>query len=258
MTGAHQENSESAVMRARDQVIELLTSSHAGDRLPGERELAQRIGVARMTLRRAIESLIIDGLIERRPGSGTYTTRPIVAAEMRLASFSEEMRRKGLSPSSRVISLRKISASVQVATKLRIPEGEEVYQCTRLRLADNQPIALETLHIPSRYVPYINEKDLESSLYDFLMKNYNIRITEAKTVITAIVPNKTSAALLSIDIKTPCLQVSMVDRDQNGRIIMSAKCIYRGDRYEVQIDATGRTAQPVNKQPMARNSRSVS
>jgi len=258
MSSAHQENSESAVMRARDQVIELLTNSQAGDRLPGERELSQRIGVARMTLRRAIEGLIIDGLIERRPGSGTYTTRPIVAAEMRLASFSEEIRRKGLSPSSRVISLRKIAASIQVATKLRIPEGEEVHQCTRLRLADNQPIALETLHIPARYVSNITEEDLEGSLYDALMKNYNIRVAEAKTIITAIVPNKSSAALLGIDLKTPCLQVNMLDRDQNGRIIMSAKCIYRGDRYEVQIDATGRTAQPLNKQMMTRNNRNVS
>ena len=258
MSHTIEENSDSAVMRAREQVIDLLKNSEAGDRLPGERELAPRFGVARMTLRRAIESLIIDGLIERRPGSDTYTTRPIVAAELRLASFSEEMRRKGLSPSSRIISLRKISAGVQIATKLRIPEGEEVHQCTRLRLADNQPIALETLHIPARYVPQVNEKDLESSLYDFLMKKYKIRISEAKTVITAVVPNKTSAALLSIDTKTPCLQVRMIDRDQNGRIIMSAKCIYRGDRYEVQIDAKGRTVQPVNKQFISTNNRSVS
>ena len=252
------DNSESAVKRARDQVIELITNSQTGDRLPGERELSQRIGVARMTLRRAIETLIIDGLIERRPGSGTFTTRPIIAAEMRLASFSEEMRSKGLSPSTRIVSLRKIASTVQVATKLRIPEGEEVYQCTRLRLADNQPIALETLHIPTRYVSHLNAADLEDSLYEALFKNYKIRIVEAKTLITAITPNKSSAALLEIDTKTPCLQVNMIDRDQSGRVVMIAKCIYRGDRYEVQLEATGRTVLPVNKIMMARNTRNVS
>ena len=123
MREAHENNSDSAVSRAREQIIEILEILRVGERLPGERELARRIGVARMTLRRAIEGLIADGFLERRPGSGTYARRPIVAAEFRLASFSDEMRRRGIRPGSRIISFRRSKSTQLMARKLGIHVG---------------------------------------------------------------------------------------------------------------------------------------
>ncbi|NCU89519.1 MAG: GntR family transcriptional regulator [Actinobacteria bacterium] len=252
------ENSDSAVIRARDQVIALLAILQVGERLPGERELSKQIGVARMTLRRAIESLISDGLLERRPGSGTYARRPIVAAEFRLASFSEEMKRRGLVPGSRVVSFRKSKANQQIARKLRILPEEEIFICVRLRLADGQSIALETLVIPVKLAPDLIESDFEGSLYQALQRKHGIRVTEANSGISAITPTKANAALLNIDQSKPCLQVDMIDKDQHGRILMSAKCIYRGDRYELQLDATAKNMTPNEKGQQTRKSREVS
>lgn len=235
-----QESTDSAVTRSREQIIELLEILKAGERLPGERELSKRIGVARMTLRRAIEGLITDGFLERRPGSGTYARRPIVAAEFRLASFSEEMRRRGIRPSSRIISFRRSKANQQISRKLQIEVGTEVFVCVRLRLADDQAIALETLAIPVELIPKLEESDFQDSFYYSLSKKFGIRVTEAKSTISAISTSKTNADYLGIAQNKPCLQVDMIDRDQFGRILMYARCIYRSDRYEVQIEATSR------------------
>ena len=231
-------NPDSMVMRVREQLIEILEILQVGEKLPGERELAKKYGVARMTLRSAIESLIVDGYLERRPGSGTYARRPIVAAEFRLASFSEEMRRRGIKPSSRVLSFRRAKANQQVAKKLEIPVGTGVFSCVRLRLADEQSIALETLTLPISYLPDLEESDFAGSLYEAFQEKYQVRIIEAKSTISAIKPSRESANLLGISRENPCLHIDMVDKDQFGRLLMYARCTYRGDRYEVRLDAT--------------------
>ena len=247
MREAHENNSDSAVSRAREQIIEILEILRVGERLPGERELARRIGVARMTLRRAIEGLIADGFLERRPGSGTYARRPIVAAEFRLASFSDEMSRRGIRPGSRIISFRRSKSTQLMARKLDIHVGTEIFVCTRLRLADDQAIALETLAIPVELIPKLQESDFQESLYQALQKNYGVRVMEAKSTISSISVSKTNANLLGISQNKPCLQVDMIDKDQHGRVIMYARCIYRGDRYEVQLDATSRQSSSTLK-----------
>lgn len=235
---------ETAVARAREQIVELLEVLQVGERLPGERDLSKRIGVARMTLRRAIEELIVDGFLERRPGSGTYAKRPIVATEFRLVSFSDEMRRRGIQPGSKVISFRRAKANQQVSRKLQISLGDEIYLCVRLRLADDQAIALETLAIPIGLTPGLDESDFKDSLYQAMQKKYGVIVTEAQSTISAVTANKTNANLLDIPQSMPCLEVDMVDRDQFGRLFMYARCIYRGDRYEVRVNATS-TSSPV-------------
>lgn len=227
----------SQVTRVVDQLLLLISELPAGGKLPSERDLASDFDVARMTLRRAMDQLIHRGLLDRRPGSGTYIAKPLVASELRLASFSEEIRAKGFEPKTKVINLKRKKATTNTALQLRIPENEEIFVFTRLRMADQDPVALETTKIPCRYVPELTEDELTGSLYDLLFHQYGIRIVTAKTEISAMAPSAEEAGLLDIPQSHPCLELEMNDFDQRGRLIMAAHCIYRSDKYKLSIAA---------------------
>jgi DNA-binding GntR family transcriptional regulator len=227
-------------------LLDLIESAGVGERLPSERELAGRWGVARMTLRKAIERLIEEGRLERRHGSGTYTAQAPYARLFGLSSFTEDMRQRGLTPSSKVLRLRKVRASADTASRLQIPVGEDVLRFTRLRLADGEPMALETVLIPSADVPDLSTKDLAGSIYEVLWDRYRISTASAQTTITPVLPDERSAAALGIPSSQPCLHIDMTDLDNRGRTIMVADCLYRGDRYELTIDLAA-PAFPITK-----------
>src|SRR5215475_12839970 len=152
----------------RIRLLDLVESAGVGERLPSERELAARWGVARMTVRKAIERLIEQGRLERRHGSGTYTAQAPYARLFGLRSFTEDMRQRGLTPTSKLLRLRKLRASTVVASRLRIPAGEDVFKFVRLRLADGEPMALETVVILAAYAPGLSKQDITGSIYDIL------------------------------------------------------------------------------------------
>ena len=229
-------SSESAALQAKNQLIELLSKLPQGERLPGERSLAEDFGVCRVTLRRAIEDLILDGKLERRARSGTYVRRPIISSEMRLKSFTEEIRQRGQKPSTRVVSIKKIKANKTISRTLRIRQDEEIYSVVRLRLADDMPVALETLKIAGHMTPGLSMDDVEGSLYDTLFSRFGIRIMQAKASIAATNISERERDLLQASVKTPCLLIKMLDHDQNGNPVMTAECIYRSDLFELNID----------------------
>lgn len=230
-----------ALGRAKDQLLDLLSRLPQGGKLPGERALSEEYGVSRVTLRRAIEDLILDGRIERRARSGNYVRRPVISSEMRLKSFSEEIRERGQRPSTQIIQLKRIKANKTVAKALRIVEGEEVYVLDRVRFADNQPVALESLRIACSAAPGLTEADVAASLYDTLFEKFGIRISNARAAISATKPSAKDLKLLQIDNQTPCLLIKMLDMDQYGNPVMLAECIYRSDLYELKIDVTSNT-----------------
>ncbi len=227
-------------------LLELIDSADVGERLPSERELAARWGVARMTVRKAIERLIEEGRLERRHGSGTYIAQAPYARLFGLRSFTEDMRQRGLTPSSKLLRLRKLRASTAVASRLRIPVGEDVFKFVRLRLADGEPMALETVVILAAYVPGLSTKDLTGSIYDIVRDRYRISLASGRTTITPVLPDGRSAAALGIAPSQPCLHVDMTDLDHGGRTIMVADCLYRGDRYELGI-ALAAPGLPITK-----------
>jgi GntR family transcriptional regulator len=234
------------VRELRIRLLELIDSADVGERLPSERELAARWGVARMTVRKAIERLIHEGRLERRHGSGTYTAQAPYARLFGLRSFTADMRQRGLTPSSKLLRLRKLRASTAVAKRLRIPVGEDIFKFVRLRLADGEPMALETVMIPAASVPGLSTKDLAGSIYDILRDRYRISPASGRTTITPVLPDGRSAAALGIPASQPCLHVDMTDLDHGGRTIMVADCLYRGDRYELGIDLAA-PALPITK-----------
>lgn len=224
---------------ARARLRELIAASRVGDRLPSERQLSQRWGAARMTIRRATDGLIAEGLVERRHGSGTYVTPQPFARLLGLTSFTEDMLERGLVPGSRLLEFEASPADGAVAGRLSIAIGESALRFTRLRLANAEPMAIETVFIPAAYVPGLGPEDLEGSLYELLAVRYGMVTGSASVRIEPVVADPSTCELLAIANDQPCLRLWMVDRDARGRVIMVADCIYRGDRYQLSAEITG-------------------
>jgi GntR family transcriptional regulator len=134
--------------------------------------------------------------------------------------------------------MKKVKANKTIARSLRIRQDEEIITVTRLRLADNMPVALETLKIAGHVAPGLTPLDVESSLYDALVTKFGIRIMHAKASISAKNPTDRERELLQLDSDTACLLIKMLDLDQNGTPVMTAECIYRSDLFELNIDVS--------------------
>ena len=150
----------------RDYLVELIdTRLSVGDVVPSERELAERFGISRMTVRQAVDSLVSSGMLERRRGSGTYVRAPKVDVQSRISSFSEEMRQRGMIPGTRVLRGEELSATPDVAVWLGIESGEPVYYVYRVRLADGVPMAVEKTWIAVRVMPDLLTHGVPTSIY---------------------------------------------------------------------------------------------
>jgi GntR family transcriptional regulator len=218
---------------------ELIAGTRAGDRLPSERELSLRWGVARMTVRHATEALVAEGLVERRHGSGTYVLPQPFLRFLGLTSFTQDMRERALVPGSRLLDFTTSPADTAVAGELGVPLGEGVLCFTRLRLGSGEAMAVETVWIPVSLVPGLAREDLDGSLYELLARRYGIVTGSASVTIEPVLPDAATRHLLTIPVGQACLRLRMVDADARGRVVMVADGIYRGDRYQLSAHVSG-------------------
>ena len=117
-----------------------------GDRIPSERKLAVVFGVSRMTLRQAIQTLVDEGILERRIGAGTYVANQKVHEKMSgVTSFTDIMLAQGKTPSSKTVSYHLANPSLSEKEKLKLADGEQVLRMERIRYADNVPISFEVV-----------------------------------------------------------------------------------------------------------------
>jgi GntR family transcriptional regulator len=217
----------------------MVSELQAGARLPSERDLAAEWGVARMTLRAAVDALVAEGLLERRHGAGTFVVLRPVLRMLGLTSFSEDMRSRGLVPSSRILEFRTIEADSALAGRLQVAAGSPVFSITRLRLGSGEPMAIENVRMPVASAPGLSAADLEGSLYEVLASRYKIVASAASVLIEPTLADERSRALLDIDESQACLRLRMVDADRSGRVVMLASCLYRGDKYQLRAEVTG-------------------
>lgn len=218
---------------------ELVAEAGAGDRLPSARELSARWRAARMTVRRATDSLVAEGLLVRRHGSGTYVVPQPFVRVLGLTSFSQDMRERGQVPGSRLLAFGTIDADATLAAQMQVPVGERVVNFSRLRLGSGEPMAVETVWIPAALVPRLTAKDMIGSLYELLAHRYSIDMGGATVTIEPVLPEAQIRDLLTVATDQACLRVRMVDFDTQGRVIMVANCVYRGDKYRLTADISG-------------------
>src|SRR6201985_4008221 len=131
----------------RAQVMDLIDRLGVGTAIPSERQLSADLGVSRLTVRAALDDLAREGYLVRRRGSGTYVQRPKISQQLTMTSFSEDMRRRGMVPSSRTLSLTHQLAGAKLGRFLNVSPGEEIVVAKRLRLAHGHSVAVRSLHL---------------------------------------------------------------------------------------------------------------
>ena len=223
---------------------ELIANAKPGERLPSERELSARWNAARMTVRHATDALVAEGLVVRRHGSGTYVQPRPVVRFLGLTSFSQDMRDRGLVPSSQLLAFEVAAADTSVALRLGVPEDVAVLRFTRLRLGSGEPMAIETVWIRASLVPGLEARDLDGSLYELLASRYGLVPGFADVTIEPIVPDEDTRERLEIPAQQAALFMRMTDADTDGRVMMVADCIYRSDRYQLSARVPARTLNP--------------
>ena len=165
----------------------LLTVLPPGSALPSERELAERYGVARMTVRGELDRLAGDGLAYRVQGRGTFVAEPRVAQAKALTSFTEDMRARGLEPSSRLLAREEHPAGGRMARRLELRPSAPLVRVDRLRLADAEPLAVEQVTLPLERFPEAATADLgATSLFELLEERWGARPAEADQRVLAV------------------------------------------------------------------------
>jgi GntR family transcriptional regulator len=223
--------------------VALMTAIEAGEwrsgqQLPNEGKLAESFGVSKVTVRQALRDLADFGYVRREQGRGTFVSRPKLHHGPReLTSFSEEMRRHHLTASSRILERIEIGASERVADALQIRPGEQVFVLRRLRLADAEPMGIQTAHIPLSLVPGLVEADLENaSLYEVLQKRYGLQPSGARETYSAVPADPMPSELLRIVPSSPVLAVERITYLGTGKPFEFVQSLMRGDRYSIILE----------------------
>ncbi|MEH7252835.1 GntR family transcriptional regulator [Neobacillus niacini] len=200
--------------------------------IPSEREYAQTFQISRMTVRQAINNLVIEGYLTRQKGRGTFVKKKKVEQELQgMTSFTENMLSRGINPSSTLLSFQIIHADKKTAFDLNIEENESVYKIKRIRLADGSPMAIETAYIPVELVPGLTEENSNLSLYQYIEENLALTISEATQEIEASIAGSVDAEILEITIGDPLLLIKRISYLLDEIPFELVKSIFRADRY---------------------------
>lgn len=226
-------------MQIHDQLKEDIEAGKwaIGDRLPPERELAETFQVSRMTLRQAIQTLVDEGIIERRVGSGTYVARQKVQEKMSgVTSFSEIIRSQGKTPSSRTVAFYVTYPSKSEQEKLKLLDGQKILRMERIRYADEVPICYEIASIPYDLIQHFTKKEITQSFYRVLETKGNVKPGHAVQTITALCASEKAAEYLEIKKNSALLRLRQISYLTTGKPFEYVRSQYVGSRFEFVLE----------------------
>ncbi|MET0836921.1 MAG: GntR family transcriptional regulator [Thermoleophilaceae bacterium] len=214
----------------------LLEALPPGAALPSERELADRYGLARMTVRNEVERLTAEGLVYRLHGRGTFVAEPRVAQAGAFSSFTEDMVARGHVPGSIVRARETVEADGFLAAALELAPGDPVFRLDRVRTADGRPMAIEQVYLPLPRFEGIEQVEFaQASLFDLLGKRFGVSLQAGQQRVVAVRIEGEDAPLLGVAEGEPGLRFHTVARDGEGVPVYYAVSLYRGDRYEIDL-----------------------
>ena len=219
-------------VQVREYVRSLVNGSAPGSPAQSERELVQHFGVARMTVRQAMDALVVEGLLERIPGRGTFVARPRRTAS-RITGYTEEMTRRGMLAESQTLLARREQAGPGVARALNLTEGDAVIHWRRLRRADGVPMCIEDAYLNEVLLPGFLQSGMPTSLYAELADR-GLHPTWVEDNITADLASVEEAAHLEVEAGTAVLrQQRRAFSDE--KVVEVSRSSYRGDRFTLRL-----------------------
>lgn len=202
-----------------------------------EGDIARVLGISKMPVRQAFQKLRSEGLLIIAKGK-----KPVIGSGrvpwnfQQLRGFSEEMRRRGLVPSARLLSLHLQDPELEVAQALKLTPGEQVYSLKRLRLVNNEPVAVVTSSLPARIFAGIDRQDVEKrSLYEIFERTYNRKLQWAEELIGAVTAGPDDAYVLQAEAGSPLLLIKETTYDSQDIPIEFSVSLLRGDRYTASV-----------------------
>ncbi len=213
----------------------------AGDLVPSESQLCAKYGLSRTTVRQALNQLVEENLIIRRRGKGSFIASQKMPRNLNhLYSFTEDMLSMGLNPYSKILESTVMEASTDIKESLRLPDNKtQVFKLTRLRIANEDPVLLETTYIPLYLCPGVDGEDFSSSsLYNVLRTKYKLDLYRAVETYEAVKLNRDSAALLNCKQSTTAFNIQRIAYLDTGipfeltySIARSDKCMFKVELY---------------------------
>jgi GntR family transcriptional regulator len=207
----------------------------SGQSLPSEQEISEHLGVSRMTGRHALKSLCDMGVTYSVRGKGTFVSAIKLEKDFRqVASFTEEMRARGLRPRSKIISFELVRADEEMVNALHLKARESVVSLRRIRFANSSPMGIEWSRIPQRICSDLFKTfDPQGSLYETLTQRYGIKMAIADEIVEAGLAGPEESRLLDIARKSPVFLFTRISYLQSGEPVEFVKSVYRGDRYKL-------------------------
>lgn len=209
------------------------------EKLPTEEDLIKLFNISRITVRQALSLLEQSGHIQKQQGKGSFSMYQKTRMQLNiLQGFSEEMRQKGLMPSTKLLESELITAGKSLAAHLAIDEGVQVYRVVRLRLADDTPMCIERLHVPFYLCPNLAAEDLTGSAYSIFRQRYGHKLAYADQEIEAGSTGAEAAKLLGVQASAPAMLTYRTSYLENNIPLEFVSSIYRGDRYKIHARLT--------------------
>ncbi|WP_138419535.1 GntR family transcriptional regulator [Aquibacillus sediminis] len=207
-----------------------------GELLPSEREYAEKYDISRMTVRQAINNLASEGLLVRQKGKGTFIAeQKIEQALQGITSFSEDMKARGLEPSTEIIHYQEEPAEIHIAEKLGINPDDPILEIYRIRLADHVPLAVETTFTPKAIVGNMTEQDFSESFYHYVEDTLGLTITHGDQEIESTLASPAEIEHLHLKKGDPVLLLHRLTYVSGKQPFEYVRTAYRADRYKYKI-----------------------
>jgi GntR family transcriptional regulator len=223
-----------------------------GDILPSEHELCRYLGVSRTVVRQALGQLLIDDLVERARGKGTFVARPKTTEHLMstLLGLYEDVTQRGGEVVSDVLDHSTVPAEGDVAESLRLSAGNAVVRLKRLRYVDGEPWALTTVWMPAAVGKHTFSADMRNDSLYRVLSHKGIVGVRGRRSVEAVLANTKTARLLRIPTASALLRLKSVREDKNGQPIEYFVAYHRGDRssFEIEHSEDATLARVVNRE----------
>jgi len=231
-------NGETVYRQVQRQLEAEIRAMHkAGDALPPEAALAERFGVNRHTLRRAIDGLIAEGWIERRHGVGSFILdKPLDYPIRPRTRFTETFEALGCKAESAVLKKLRVPARGGIAQRLQLDEGEPVWWIDTLRSVDDRPLCVISHYLPAALLPGLLDDYQGGSLHDFIEANHGWCLRRSESLVSSTLPQGDDASVLAMPANGPVLRVKSVNvREHDDIPLEYALTRFRADRMQLRI-----------------------